>query len=194
MRDDAENERGPLLGEPAPDFETIIAGNTIKLRDFRGKWVVIFSHPGDLLSVFRTRTIKYLLCKRRTKVIALGDRQTEGFDIGGNLLKKYILRHNLTVVNDSDTGIAESYGLSSRNHEGQEGEKGVFIVDQKGVLRVKLYLPMTDESNFYEILKLIDALQAADRQKTLPTNKGFLRQRLDMAIRQRVVPEKGQPG
>src|SRR5271169_405554 len=100
-----ENERGPSFGEPAPDFETIIAGQTIRLRDFRGKWVVIFTHPGDLLGVFKTRTIKYLLCKRRTKAIALGKGQTEGIDTGRNLLKKYILKHNLMIVDDSDGGI-----------------------------------------------------------------------------------------
>jgi len=194
MSADAENERGPSFGEPAPDFETIIAGQTIRLRDFRGKWVVIFTHPVDLLSVFRTRTIKYLLCKRRTKVIALGDGQTEGIDTGRNLLKKYVLKHNLMIVDDSGGGIAKSYGLFLGSHEVQEEEKGVFIVDPKGILRVKLYLPLASDRNFYEILKLIDALQTTDRQKMLRTGQGTLRRRLDMAIRQRVVPEEGQTG
>ncbi|HSB30069.1 MAG TPA: redoxin domain-containing protein, partial [Candidatus Sulfobium mesophilum] len=69
MSNNADNEKGPLFGELAPDFETVIEGHTIKLSDFRGKWVIIFSHPGDLLPLFRTRTVQYLLCKRRTKVI-----------------------------------------------------------------------------------------------------------------------------
>lgn len=187
-----ENERGPLLGEPAPDFGTIIAGQTIRLRDFRGKWVVIFTHPEDLLPVFKTRTIKYLLCKRRTRVIALGDSQTEGIDTGRNLLKKYILKHNLMIVDDTGGGIAKSYGLSYGSDGYKEEEKGVFIVDPKGFLRVKLYLPRGSDRNFYEVLKLIDALQITDKQKTFGAGKGTLRRRLDMAIRQRVIPEKGQ--
>lgn len=191
MSDDAQNERGPSFGEPAPDFETIISGHTIKLKDFKGKWVVIFSHPDDLLSVFRTRTIRYLLCKRRTKVIALGEGQTEGIDAGKNLLKKYVLKHNLMIVDDSGRGIARSYGLSRESRDGQDEEKGVFIVDPKGILRVKLYLPLNAERNFYEILKLIDALQAADRQRMPRIDKGTWRRRFDMAIRKRVVPEEG---
>lgn len=193
MRDDAEKERGPSFGEPAPDFEAIISGHTIKLRDFRGKWVVIFSHPEDLLSVFRTRTIKYLLCKRRTKVIALGDGQTEGITAGKNLLKKYVLKHNLTMVDDSCRGIAKSYGLSRENPDRDE-EKGVFIVDPKGILRVKLYLPLNAERNFYEILKLIDALQTTERQRMPTIDKGTWRRRLDMAIRKKVIPEEGKTG
>ncbi len=194
MSADAENERGPSFGEPAPDFETIISGQTIRLRDFRGKWVVIFTHPKDLLSIFKTRTIKYILCKRRTKVIALGDAHTEGIDTGRNLLKKYILRHNLMIVDDSDGGIATRYGLFPVADGLQEEEKGIFIVDPKGILRVKLYFPLAAERNFYEILKLIDALQAADNHKTPGSGKGALRRRLDMVIRQRVAPEEGQTG
>jgi peroxiredoxin (alkyl hydroperoxide reductase subunit C) len=194
MSADAENERGPSLGEPAPDFETIISGQTIRLRDFRGKWVVMFTHPRDLLSVFRTRTIKYLLCKRRTRVIALGDGQAEGIDTGRNLLKKYILKHNLMMVDDSGGRIAKSYGLFPGSHELQEEGKGVFIVDPKGILRVKLYLPLASDRNFYEVLTLIDALQTTDRQKMLRTGQGTLRRRLDMVIRQKVVPQEGQTG
>ena len=188
-----ENERGPSFGEPAPDFEAIIAGQTIRLRDFRGKWVVIFTHPGDLLSVFKTRTIKYLLCKRRTKVIALGDGQTEGIDTGRNLLKKYILKHNLMIVDDSAGGIARSYGLPGPGNEPQ-GEKGVFIVDPGGILRVKLYLPLASDRSFYEVLKLIDVLQAADKQKALRTGKKTLRRQLGMVIRSGTASEEGQTG
>jgi len=193
MSEAEENERGPSFDEPAPDFDTLISGQTIKLRDFRGKWVIIFSHPGDLLSVFKTRTIKYLLCKRRTKVIALGDGQTEGIDTGRNLLKKYILKHNLMIVDDSDGGIAGSYGLSVTDNA-PGGEKGVFIVDPNGILRVKLYLPLASDRSFYEVLKLIDVLQAADKQKILLSGKKTLRRRLDMVIRPGAASEEGQTG
>jgi peroxiredoxin (alkyl hydroperoxide reductase subunit C) len=194
MSDEAERHRGPLLGEPAPDFETVIAGHAINLKDFKGKWVIVYSHPEDLLPVFKTRTMNYVLCKRRTKVIALGDGQTAGIDAGKNLIKKYILKHNLTIVDDSGRGIAESYGLSPKTPDGLEEEKGVFIVDPRGILRVKLYLPLTAERNFYENLTLIDTLQAADRQEMLRTDKGAWRRRLDVVIRQKVVTGEGSSG
>jgi len=187
MSDRAENNRGPSFGEPAPDFETVIAGHVITLKDFKGKWVIMFSNPEDLLPVFKTRTMNYVLCRRRTKVIALGDGRTAGVDAGRNLIKKYILKHNLTIIDDSAKEIAESYGLSRQTGTGSEEEKGVFIIDPKGILRVKLYLPLPVERNFYEILTLIDMLQAADRQKMLRPDKGDWRRRLDLAIRPKVV-------
>jgi peroxiredoxin (alkyl hydroperoxide reductase subunit C) len=192
MSNNADNEKGPLFGELAPDFETLIAGHTIKLSDFRGKWVIIFSHPRDLLPVFRTRTVQYLLCKRRTKVIGLGNSQTEGIETGRNLLKKYILKHSLTILDDSAGEIAKSYGLLATGNEGLKEAKGVFIVDPKGVLRAKLFLPLSAERNFYEVLKLIDALQTADKQKMRCADKKTVK--LEKAIKQMVAPEEAGTG
>jgi len=43
------------LGHPAPDFEAIAYANgdfkTIKLADYRGKWVILFFYPADFTFV-----------------------------------------------------------------------------------------------------------------------------------------------
>jgi peroxiredoxin (alkyl hydroperoxide reductase subunit C) len=156
------NAAAPALGESAPFFEARVGEALINLKDFRGKWVILFSHPGDVLSLFRTRTINYILCKRKTKVVALGKGESDG-DSGRNFLKKYVLKHSLMVLDDPGKKIAASYGL--REDPGGEEKKGVFIVDPAGTLRAKLFSPVHAETNFYEILKLRDALQEADAQK-----------------------------
>ena len=33
------------IGEKAPDFEAITTMGNIKMSDYLGKWVVLFSHP-----------------------------------------------------------------------------------------------------------------------------------------------------
>jgi peroxiredoxin (alkyl hydroperoxide reductase subunit C) len=152
----------PALGEPAPFFEARVGEALINLKDFRGKWVIIFSHPGDVLPLFRTRTINYILCKRKTKVIALGKGESV-VDSGRNFLKKYVLKHSLMMLDDPGEKIMTSYGL--KEDPAGEGMKGVFIVDPTGTLRVKLFSPLHAETNFYEILRLRDALQEADDQK-----------------------------
>jgi peroxiredoxin (alkyl hydroperoxide reductase subunit C) len=157
------NEAGLTLGEPAPFFEARVGGALISLKDFRGKWLIIFSHPGDLLPLFRTRTINYILCKRKTKVVAFGDGKMPAAETGGNFLKKYILKHSVMILEDPDKEILPAYGLSQDGGEG--ATKGVFIVDPSGTLRVKLFSPLQAETNFYEILKLRDALQETDHQK-----------------------------
>jgi peroxiredoxin (alkyl hydroperoxide reductase subunit C) len=152
----------PTLGEPAPFFEGRVGEALIDLKDFRGKWVILFSHLEDVLPLFRTRTINYILCKRKTKVVALGKEKSDD-ETGRSFLKKYVLKHSLMVLDDPGEKILMSYGL--RKDPGGEEKKGVFIVDPAGTLRVKLFSPVKAETNFYEILKLRDALQEADDQK-----------------------------
>ena len=39
------------IGMKAPDFEAVTTMGDIKLSDYKGKWVVLFSHPGDFTPV-----------------------------------------------------------------------------------------------------------------------------------------------
>ena len=39
------------IGQRAPDFEAITTMGDITLNDYKGKWIVLFSHPGDFTPV-----------------------------------------------------------------------------------------------------------------------------------------------
>lgn len=39
------------IGQMAPDFEAQTTMGLINLNDYKGKWVVLFSHPGDFTPV-----------------------------------------------------------------------------------------------------------------------------------------------
>jgi peroxiredoxin (alkyl hydroperoxide reductase subunit C) len=39
------------IGEEAPDFEAVTTMGNMKLSDYKGKWIVLFSHPGDFTPV-----------------------------------------------------------------------------------------------------------------------------------------------
>ena len=41
------------IGQKAPDFEATTTFGNVKLNDFKGKWLVLFSHPGDFTLVTR---------------------------------------------------------------------------------------------------------------------------------------------
>lgn len=182
-------KRGPSIGEPAPFFETSLDDSTITLNDFRGNWLIVLSHPEDLIPIFKTRTLNYLLCKRRTRVISLGERKNPPGTKGRNFLKKYIRKQRVTAIDDSDGGISRSYGLGG-NSDMSGAAKGVFVIDPKGVLRVKLYFSPETERNFYEILKLLDTLQASDKHKSGPARTKGWRRHLGIVVRQKTLAKQ----
>jgi len=47
------------IGEFAPEFEAQTTMGNIKLSDYKGKWVVLFSHPGDFTPVWAYNLGKY---------------------------------------------------------------------------------------------------------------------------------------
>lgn len=47
------------IGTYAPNFEAITTMGKIELNKYRGKWVVLFSHPGDFTPVESYNLGKY---------------------------------------------------------------------------------------------------------------------------------------
>lgn len=162
MNNKLDNSTGPVLGAAAPFFETAKKEDGIAMDNFKGCWVILFSHPDDLIPIFKTRTISYILCKRRIKAVAIGHRESLDTMSPGNFLEKYMVNHSLTVIDDGDNQIAMRYGLDCSDKSGSA--KGVFVIDPKGYLRIKLFFSLETIRDFTEILKLVDALQIADKQ------------------------------
>ena len=66
----------PLIGEKAPDFEAVTTQGTLRLSDFEGSWLVMFSHPADFTPVCTTEFIAFTkiyseLQKRNTQLLGL---------------------------------------------------------------------------------------------------------------------------
>lgn len=47
------------IGQYAPDFEAESTMGKVKLSDYKGRWLVLFSHPGDFTPVCTTEIITF---------------------------------------------------------------------------------------------------------------------------------------
>ncbi|MEM1613395.1 MAG: redoxin domain-containing protein, partial [Thermoplasmatales archaeon] len=54
-----EGSHIPKIGEKAPDFQANSTKGIVTLKDFRGKWVILFSHPADFTPVCTTEFIEF---------------------------------------------------------------------------------------------------------------------------------------
>ncbi len=167
----------PSLGSKAPNFEANTTFGPIKLSDYCGKWVVLFSHPGDFTPVCTTEFLcfaKYYneFKNRNTELIGLSiDSNSSHLAWVYSLLKLTGVDIPFPIIEDRDMRVAKLYGMISEPMSNTSTVRSVFIIDDNQVLRTILYYPLTTGRNIPEILRIIEALQTSDRDNIVtPAN------------------------
>jgi peroxiredoxin (alkyl hydroperoxide reductase subunit C) len=158
----------PRINEPAPDFEAKSTQGMLKLSDFKGSWVVLFSHPADFTPVCSTEFIEFA---RRAEEFKKRGVQLVGLSVDSvpahiawirNIESHFDVKIDFPVVADLDTKVAQKYGLIHPAASDTATVRAVFIIDDKGIIRALIYYPMSLGRNIDEILRAVDGLQTAD--------------------------------
>jgi peroxiredoxin (alkyl hydroperoxide reductase subunit C) len=68
--------RLPRLNEPAPQFEAVTTHGVLRLSDYEGSWLILFSHPADFTPVCTTEFVGFAeiypeLKKRNVELLGL---------------------------------------------------------------------------------------------------------------------------
>lgn len=167
----------PSLGSKAPDFKAHTTFGPIQLSDYTGKWVVLFSHPGDFTPVCTTEFLcftKYYpeFQKRNTDLIGLSvDSNSSHLAWVYNIFTLTGVEIPFPIIEDRDMKISNLYGMISEPMSNTSTIRSVFIIDDKQILRAILYYPLTTGRNIPEILRIIEALQTTDKDNVVtPAN------------------------
>ncbi|WP_270939880.1 peroxiredoxin [Romboutsia lituseburensis] len=167
----------PSLGSKAPDFKANTTFGPIQLSDYTGKWVVLFSHPGDFTPVCTTEFLcftKYYpeFQKRNTDLIGLSiDSNSSHLAWVYNIFTLTGVEIPFPIIEDRDMKISNLYGMISEPMSNTSTIRSVFIIDDKQILRAILYYPLTTGRNIPEILRIIEALQTTDKDNVVtPAN------------------------
>ncbi len=159
----------PRLNEPAPAFEAVTTHGTIRLSDYKGSWLILFSHPADFTPVCTTEFIAFAeiypeLQKRGVELLGLSiDSVYSHIAWVRNVEEKTGVHIPFPIIADLDRKVATAYGMVMPGASSTETVRCVFIIDPDGILRAMLYYPLTTGRNMQEILRLIDALQTSDK-------------------------------
>jgi peroxiredoxin (alkyl hydroperoxide reductase subunit C) len=161
----------PRLGEEAPEFEAPTTHGVLKLSDFKGSWVVLFSHPADFTPVCTTEFMAFSqiqpeLKKRGVELLGLSvDSITSHIAWIRNIEEKTGVKINFPVIADLNKEVSMKFGMVHPGQSKTETVRCVFIIDPNQVIRLILYYPLTTGRNMDEILRVIDALQTSDANK-----------------------------
>ena len=161
----------PRLNQPAPAFDAVTTHGALKLADFEGSWLILFSHPADFTPVCTTEFIAFAeiypeLQKRGCELIGLSiDSLYAHIAWVRNIEEKTGVKIPFPVIADLDRKVATAFGMVMPGESKTEASRCVFVIDPKGILRAMIYYPLSTGRNMDEILRLIDALQTADANK-----------------------------
>lgn len=171
IEEQAQAQARPMLhlGEPAPDFEAVTTHGPMKLSDYRGGWVILFSHPADFTPVCTTEFMGFAkmhpeLEKRGVKLIGLSvDSVHSHIAWVRNIEEKMGVKIPFPVIADLSMNVGTLYGMIHPGQSATAAVRCVFVIDPDQILRAMIYYPLSTGRNMGEILRLIDALQAADK-------------------------------
>lgn len=159
----------PRINDDAPDFEAKSTQGQIKLSDYKGKWVVLFSHPADFTPVCTTEFIEFAnrndeFEKRNAQLIGLSiDSVYSHLAWVRNIEQNFNVKVKFPVIADLDTKVAQKFGLIHPNASETATVRAVFIIDDKSKVRAVIYYPMSCGRNMDEVIRVLDALQTADK-------------------------------
>ncbi|KJS11493.1 MAG: peroxiredoxin [Peptococcaceae bacterium BRH_c8a] len=159
----------PRLGSPAPSFEAVTTLGTLRLEDFKGSWLILFSHPADFTPVCTTEFIAFAeihedLRQRNVELLGLSiDSVYSHIAWVRNIEEKMGVKVNFPVIADLNKEVATAYGMVMPGESKTETSRCVFVIDPNGIIRAMVYYPLTTGRNMQEIIRLIDALQTSDK-------------------------------
>ncbi len=149
----AETQKQPVAGTPAPDFSlTTSDGSQISLKDYRGKWVVLYFYPKDFTSgcTMEARNFQRDLAKfEQSGAIVLGVSVDTAQSHKDFCAKEGL---NFKLLADPDAKVSTEYG-SVMDYKGEKlAARNTFIINPNGEI-AKVYTGVKPADHSEQVLK-----------------------------------------
>jgi len=165
----------PRIGDKAPEFEAVTTQGDIKFpSDFKGSWVILFSHPADFTPVC---TSEFMTFASMEEKFAEANCKLIGLSVDGlyshiawlRTIKEKIefrdmknIEVNFPLIEDITMSIAKRYGMIQPNEDSTKAVRAVFFVDPRGIIKAIIYYPLSLGRNFKELYRVLIALKTAE--------------------------------
>jgi peroxiredoxin (alkyl hydroperoxide reductase subunit C) len=174
----SEAPRIPLIGEKAPSFRAVTTQGEINFpADYKGKWVILFSHPADFTPVCTTEFMTFAKMEKELealncKLIGLSIDSHYSHIAWLRTIKEKIewngmknMEVKFPVIADLTMDVAKKFGMVQPTASNTQAVRAVFFIDPESTIRALIYYPLSNGRNFDEIKRLLVAMQTSDKHK-----------------------------
>jgi peroxiredoxin 2/4 len=165
----------PRIGEVAPEFKAVTTQGNINFpSDYKGKWVILFSHPADFTPVC---TSEFMTFANLESKFEAANCKLVGLSVDGlyshiawlRTIKEKIeykgmkdIEVKFPLIEDITMEVAKKYGMMMPGESNTKAVRAVFFIDPKGIIRAIIYYPLSLGRNFDELYRALIAMKAAD--------------------------------
>jgi len=170
--------RMPLIGDVAPSFKAKTTQGEIKFpEDYKGKWVILFSHPADFTPVCTTEFMTFASMqedfkKLNCELIGLSIDSIYAHIAWLRTIREKIeykgmknVEVKFPLIEDLKMDVAKAYGMLQPNASSTQAVRAVFIMDPNAKIRAILYYPLSNGRNMDEVMRLVLAMQKSDKEQ-----------------------------
>jgi peroxiredoxin (alkyl hydroperoxide reductase subunit C) len=168
----------PRLNEPAPAFKANTTHGERSLEDYRGKWLILFSHPADFTPVCTTEFIAFAKAADKFKSM---NCELLGLSIDSiyshlawmqSIKTSFGVEIPFPIIDDIKMDVARAYGMIHPGAADTQAVRATFFIDPEGKLRAMVYYPMSNGRSIDEFVRLLTAMQTSDAHK-IATPEGW---------------------
>jgi peroxiredoxin (alkyl hydroperoxide reductase subunit C) len=165
----------PRIGDKAPEFQAVTTQGPINFpADYKGSWVILFSHPADFTPVC---TSEFMTFASQEEKFAKANCKLVGLSVDGlyshiawlRTIKEKIeykgmkdVEVKFPLIEDITMDVAKKYGMIQPGESNTKAVRAVFFIDPKGIIRAIIYYPLSLGRNFDELYRALIAMQTAD--------------------------------
>ncbi len=165
----------PRIGEKAPAFKAVTTQGEIDFpKQYQGHWVILFSHPADFTPVCTSEFMTFATMEKQfdelnCKLVGLSVDGLYSHIAWLRTIKEKIsykgmkdVEVKFPLIEDITMEVAKKYGMIQPGESNTKAVRAVFVIDPKGVIRAMIYYPLSMGRNFDELIRVVQALKAAD--------------------------------
>lgn len=162
--------RALRINDAAPDFTARTTQGERRLSDYRGRWLILFSHPADFTPVC---TSEFIALARQSEAFADLNCDLMALSVDSlyshlawvkDIYSRFGVKVTFPIIEDPSMAIGHAFGMVDAGSSDSATVRATFVIDPKGIVRAISWYPMNIGRSVEELLRLVRALQASDRE------------------------------